>query len=140
VNAPLQATAETRLSCFSPVECVYATSAANRTERQPYGAVIAAKRRFSAARTRAAALSEHESTTLSMRQGRDRWDEHHCSLTDRAQLAPRCRRIHSLIYQRLPQLTAFFNECADPASSATVNSFRAKATGHTVLRPRFACR
>src|SRR5439155_6664544 len=40
--------------------------------------------------------------------------------------------------QRPPQLTAFFTSAPILASSAAVNSFSAKATGHTVPSSRFA--
>src|SRR5437773_2036682 len=40
--------------------------------------------------------------------------------------------------QRPPQLTAFFTSAPILASSAAVNSFRAKATGHRVPSSRFA--
>src|SRR5260370_37550261 len=40
--------------------------------------------------------------------------------------------------QRPPQLTAFFTSVPILASAAAVNSFSAKATGHTVPPSRFA--
>jgi hypothetical protein len=40
--------------------------------------------------------------------------------------------------RRHPQLTAFFTSATILASSVAVNSFSAKATGHTVPSSRFA--
>src|SRR3989475_7097810 len=56
------------------------------------------------------------------------------------QLQARVRRRAALrlAVQRPPQLTAFFTSAPILASSAAVNSFSAKATGHTVPSSRFA--
>src|SRR6266508_2012280 len=61
------------------------------------------------------------------------------ALTPRQQQARvRRRAALRLEVQRPPQLTAFFTSAPILASSAAVNSFSAKATGHTVSSSRFA--
>src|SRR6266498_3256911 len=49
-----------------------------------------------------------------------------------------CRQLQARVRRRAPQLTAFFTSAPILASSAAVNCFRAKATGHTVPSSRFA--